>query len=235
MRASAPRRWILNVFKIGKPGQKLTEKQQVLKEDLERSYFRDMNELSADPFGKLFPAQLFSHTHQMQKMPLLETPLRTETGEEKRFTGSEMRKNKRSVFLVYQMAFYAAPYANEWRERLVRRWPHMADRVYGVEIRERNLAYSLLRWATRSSVAQKWQTELNPEVETAAERLARLVHWQETRSTHMETRALRKALGVDRNKYLPFVFVVQEDGLINFKAVGKPKKSEFELLAKSLQ
>lgn len=235
MRRSLGRHFfILNAFKIGKPGQKLTEKQQILKEDLERSYFKDMHDLSEDPKGKLFEAESYVGAARLDRLTLLDKTLKSANGDEKVFTAEEIRQNRRSVFIVYQMGFYASPFANEWKDRMLKRWPNLGPRIYAVEIRERNMAYSLLRWTTQNSVRSQWQSSRNEELESSEERSARLLHWQETRASRMEARALRKDLRVGMNKYLPFVFVVQEQGLITFRAVGKPKPAEFKLLATSL-
>lgn len=199
-------------------------------EDLERSYFKDMNDLRADPRGKLFEAQSFVGAERQDRLVLLDKVLERQDGSKKEFSAEEVRKNRRTIFIVYQMGIYASPYANEWKDRILKRWPDMWNRIYSVEIRERNMAYSLLRWVTGSSVRKAWQSSRNEAVESAEERQSRMLHWQETRKTHVEARALRKNLEVGMNKYLPFVYVVQHQGLVLYKAVGKPKKSEFELL-----
>lgn len=36
-------------------------------------------------------------------------------------------------------------------------------------------------------------------------------------------------------RYIPFVFAVQQQGLVTFKAVGKLKSGELDLLAPSLE
>lgn len=217
----------------GKPGEKLTEKQQLLKEDLERPYFKDMHDLKKDPNGKLFEAQSFVGAHRMERLELLDKNLLNEKGEKVTFSAEEIRNNVNMVFIVHQMGFYASPYANEWKKRILYRFPKLHDRIYSVEIQENKVGYKLLRWLMKNQVRENWCKELQ-EGEEKEDRAGRLLCWKETRKNKMETRKLKKALGVDLNKYIPFVFLVQEQGLISFKAVGRPKKSEMDLFSKCM-
>ena len=216
------------IFNVaGKDGQPLTEKQQILKEDLERSYFRDMKELTADPNGKLFEAKVCVGEDR-QRLMLLDYTFTAASGEAKTFSADELRRNGQTVFLVYQLGLYASPFTNEWKQRLLKQWPHLQGKIYALELREKNFAYSILRWATQGTVKNNWVANLT-DGESEADRLAHLLHWQEDNKTKLDFRKMRKLVS---NKYVPFVFVVDgAKGELSFKAVGRPKPSEFKQLA----
>ncbi len=89
-----------------------------------------------------------------------------------------------------------------------------------------SLAYALLRAFTQKGVEREWSEGLTGDNK-------RLLVWQETRSTRLEMRDLKKALGL-RNKYIPFVFALQHQGLVTYKAVGKPFPPELRVLGQSI-
>jgi hypothetical protein len=115
-----------------------------------------MHDLKNDPNGKLFEAQSFVGAHRLERLPLLDKVLRTEPGEEKSFSAEEIRQNGHTVFIVHQLGFYASPYANEWKKRIGLRFPKLIDRIYSVEIQERRVGYSLLRWLMKNQVRDNW-------------------------------------------------------------------------------
>ncbi len=193
------------------------------KDELARPYFRDMNQLVADPTGKLFAAQSFVKAVRMERFPLWETSLHVDgKAEEKKI------EVKDSALLVcYQLGVYASPYANEWKNAVLERWPHMSDRIIGIEVRERkNLGYIILRAVTQGGVRRKWSEGLTGDN-------GDLLVWQETRKTRFEGNELRKSLDLS-NKFIPFVFAVNSQGLVTFKAVGKPLPTELDLLEPSI-
>ncbi len=163
---------------------------------------------------------------KLDRLAVVDTPGFVVGSETRTFGAEEFRKAGVQLFVCYQMGFYASPYANEWKNQVLARWPSMRDRIVGIEVRERSWAYGLLRWATQEKVSAAWREGLG-------EKNSELVVWQATRKNKMELRNLKLALGIT-NKYIPFVFAVQQQGLITFKAVGKPNQQELDMLALSL-
>jgi hypothetical protein len=54
------------------------------------------------------------------------------------------------------MGFYASEQTNDWKRRIVARWPPLHSHVYTVEVCEKNVAYALLRRTMRSTVTRNW-------------------------------------------------------------------------------
>lgn len=194
---------------------------------MERPYFRDIHELTKDPTGKLFAAQSFVKADRLDLLAVFDTPGFVVGSEPRVFGAEELRKKGVHLFVCYQLGFYASPFANEWKKEVLARWPAMKDRIVGVEVREASWAYGFLRFLTQKKVAASWKEGLE-------EKNGELVVWQATRKKKMELRNLKAALGIT-NKYIPFVFAVQHQGLVTFKAVGKPLAKDLDLLALSIE
>jgi hypothetical protein len=205
------------------------------KEDLKRSYFRDLHELQDDPSGKLFLASSFVRNAQLERFALLDKPLTWSDGQRgdgvadgsALFSQDALKARRSTVVVCYQMGAYARWYANEWKREIVSRWPQMSDKVFGIEVRDRGMAYALMRAFTQRGVEREWSEGLTGENK-------RLLVWQEKRSTRLEMHGLKKALGL-RNRYIPFVFALQHQGLVTYKAVGKPYPPELRVLGESIE
>lgn len=74
------------------------------KEDLERSYFKDMRDLVEDPSGKFFPAVSYVGQEQIHFALLsTTTPLTQQNGRTRVFTKEELAQRNPHIFIVYQV------------------------------------------------------------------------------------------------------------------------------------
>lgn len=151
----------------------------------------------------------------------------------KTFALEDLKQNGPTVFIMYQLGFYAMDQANDWKVRILKRWPHVESRIHTVEVCEKNFAYSLLRKVTGGMVSRRWGRDL--VADTTEARLARQLFLKENSANRSLLTAFKKATGLAENKYLVFVYAVDRKGMVSFKACGIPNDQEMNTMAPAME
>jgi hypothetical protein len=133
---------------------------------------------------------------------------------------------------MYQLGFYAMDQANQWKTRILSKWPHLENRLYTLELCERNFGYSILRRLTKGVVSGRWGKDLIKD--TLDERLSRQLFVRETVSNRTLLRNFKKETGIDENKYVAFVYAVDRKGMVSFRACGFPTDEEMDIMGQAL-
>ena len=208
---------IFDITPRGKDG-KLTESQYVLKRETERPYFYDANALRADPRGKFFRACAYPDGWKPFAI------LKEEFLGGKKIDLDNWKGTK--IFFVFELPYYAFPFMKEWKDAIVERFPK--NEIFAIELRIPKFGYGLLRLVTDQSVQEAWCSDLSSKEEKEL-RMSRFLTWKQTNA--FQGLKMRENIHLD-NKFVPYIYGVNEKGNINFRAVGKLLDGELDVLQK---